>query len=200
MEQKTKSKFKWWYVIVGLIALSIISNLMDSPKTNKVTEDQTDALMETQDSKQDSKPEQTVVSPWAYQSETDKMSGKETYYAFATAKDLLEFEFPYNGGSEAKLQIRKKGTNTDIMLIVSKGQFIVGVDGGLAKIKFDDEPAFSIRLSSPSDYSSDVVFLGSERKLIEKLKKAKKALIEVEFYNEGIRIIEFDTFNFEWNH
>lgn len=89
-----------------------------------------------------------------------------------------------------------------VMFQISKGQIVTGnqVEGGSTRVRFDDEKPFTVSVTYPSDYSSDLIFLGSSKKLISKLKTAKKFLIEVEFYNEGIQQIEFDVEGLEWEH
>jgi len=48
--------------------------------------------------------------------------------------------------------------------------------------------------------SSDVIFLSPESKIIDKLKKAKKVVIEPEFYQAGYQQVSFDVSGLEWNH
>ncbi|WP_297334539.1 hypothetical protein [Flavobacterium sp.] len=142
------------------------------------------------------------ASKWNYSDEKDKMSGETKYFAFIDADQLLNFEFPYDGGSTASLQIRNEEKSTDVMFLISKGQIVTGnaIDGGTTRVKFDDEKPMMVNVSYPSDHSTDVIFLSPTKKIVDKMKTAKKFLIEVEFYDEGIRQIEFDVDKLEWNH
>ncbi|MFC6267303.1 hypothetical protein [Frigoriflavimonas asaccharolytica] len=135
---------------------------------------------------------------WQFQEDVDKMTSKTVKYASIDANEVLEFEFPYNGGSIPSLTIRKKDGVNDIYLKVSKGQFNSSYDGGNLRIKFDDEQPKKFSFSGASDNSMDIVFINSTKTIISKLKKSKKIIIEVEFYNEGVRQMEFDVSGFTW--
>lgn len=137
---------------------------------------------------------------WQYAQQQDKMSGVTTYFAQTTAKELLHFDFPYNGSAESTLTIRKD-KKTTIYYQISKGQIITDdVYGGYMRVKFDDEKPMQIKYYNSSDYSSKIIFLGSTNLLLNKLKKARKFLIEVRFFNAGSRQIEFDVQGLKWKH
>lgn len=139
---------------------------------------------------------------WVYSEKEDKMEGGKKYFAELTATEKLNFEFPYDGGSTAKLSLRNAEGKNAVMLSVSKGQYnsdITGENNSL-KMKFDDEKPLTVSYALPSDGSSDIIFINSEAEVISKLKTAKKVLIEVEFYNEGNRQIEFIVDGLKWDH
>lgn len=52
--------------------------------------------------------------------------------------------------------------------------------------------------SGSTSGGADVVFLGSEAKLVSKLKKAEKMIIEAEFFDSGLHQITFTTKGFKW--
>jgi hypothetical protein len=137
---------------------------------------------------------------WVYTEREDKMTSRKNYFAEIDANELLRFNFPYNGGSIATLTIRSKGKSKDIYLQVSKGQFNSNSDGGKLKIRFDDEIAKSYSYSTASSGSSDIIFIDNVSSVLEKIKKSKKMLIQVEFYQEGLRVIEFYTEGLKWEH
>ena len=139
-------------------------------------------------------------SKWLYSDDEDKMTSRKTYYAELTANDELMFDFPYDGGSVATLVIRKKRGAVNAILKISKGQFIHDYEGSSIKVRFGNSKPSVYAISRPSDYSSDVVFIDNASRLISNLKKYKKMLIEAEFYNEGLRQIEFNVEGFRWEH
>lgn len=140
------------------------------------------------------------VSKWVYSDEEDKMTSKKKYYAVLTANDELVFDFPYDGGSVASLMIRRKRGEDNALLKVSKGQFIHDYEGGSIKVRFGNSKPSTYAISRPSDQSSDLVFIDNASRFISNLKKYKKLLIEAEFYNEGVRQIEFNIEGFKWDH
>lgn len=145
----------------------------------------------------------TSVTPgyqWSYSEKQDKMTSKTNKWATVDADELLQFASPYDGGVTASLVIRKKD-GLDIMFRISKGQIITSVDDSenRCRIKFDDESPKSYGFTTAADYSSDVIFFTSTSTLLKKIKKAKKMIVEVQFYQEGNRQIEFNVEGLKWD-
>lgn len=145
-------------------------------------------------------PEPEKVENWAYETDEDKMTGKSVYYARVLSTNTVEFDFPYGGGSQFKLLLRNKEGVNKVLLSVSKGQFMGSYGGKKVRIRFDEDEPFLVSFNEPSDASSDVIFLKPEAKIIEGIKKAKKMLIQAEFYQEGNVIMEFDVEGLKWEH
>lgn len=191
------------FVFFGIIA-AIISPSSDVKTSSK--KEIKDSIVEIKDTINDSneiaKKEaevKEIPSKWIYETNETKM-GETQKFAQIKSDDILDFDFPYQGGSESTLTVRRQKGQTDIYYQVSKGQIVSvsPVDGGTIRVKFDNEKPMTIGVNGASDYSSDIIFLDSTSKLISKLKSSKKMVIEVEFYNEGNRQIEFDVQGFEW--
>ncbi|MDY3343755.1 hypothetical protein PG326_00605 [Riemerella anatipestifer] len=138
-------------------------------------------------------------SKWEYSESEDKM-GDGSKYATLKSNDILDFDFPYDGGVESSITIRKTGKVVDLMYQVTKGQIIAAnsVTGGSVRVKFDDEKPFETNVIGPSDHSTETIFFQSSKKIVDKIKSSKKMVIEVEFFNEGNRQIEFDVTGLEW--
>ncbi|TKC54979.1 hypothetical protein FBD94_25645 [Pedobacter hiemivivus] len=129
------------------------------------------------------------------------MTSKKTYYASIDAKDLLHFDFPYDGGCSTTLYVRKMSEKTDVFVKFSKAQLIIdSYNGSNFRVKFDKNPSSVYTFNGASDHSSNVAFLQNTSRFINNLKRSKKVTIELEFYNEGNQAIEFDTEGFKWNH
>jgi hypothetical protein len=138
------------------------------------------------------------LSRWIYSEQEDKMSDNPIKTASIVANEQLEFDFPYSGGATATLTIRKKNSSTDVYLRISTGQFHGDYENPSVRIKFDNEKPKRYSYSEAEDASSDIIFLNSERELIAKMEKAKKMIIEAEFYQEGRRQMEFDVAGLKW--
>ena len=137
---------------------------------------------------------------WRYRSDTDKMSGNLNKYASIDANDILNFEFPYNGGVLAWVTVRQHvGAGVEVMLNISKGQFMCGVNHCSVLIRFDDKPAFIVSASQPSDYSSTVLFLDPVQKIVAEMKQAKVMHIQATFFREGTRVMTFDVEGLSWD-
>lgn len=138
---------------------------------------------------------QYTPNTWVYNTREDKLSWKSIYTASITANEKLYFEFPYGGWQDATLILRHNGPdNNDVILTISKWQFIGSYNGSL-NVRFDDWKVESIWFNEPSDSSSDAIFIKWETAFIQKLKKAKKVAIEATFYNNWNHTM---VFNVEW--
>lgn len=138
---------------------------------------------------------------WVYETDIDKMDGTESKYASLISTNTLDFQFPYEGGSEFTLILRRNGDKTeDVLLSVDKGQFTPSLMGEeKVRVKFDNNDPVYHSFSMASDGSSDVIFINNEKAFISKLKATHDLMIEAEFYNEGRRIIEFDVSGLNWD-
>lgn len=189
---KNQSISKGWKIgVTALIAIALIANLGgNDSKTSSSSTSTTDT------EKQETKKENE--SGWEYSEDVDKMDNTKRSIASLTSDNTLTFDFPY-GESDFTLNIRSWKGSTDVYLTCSKCQFIAGVTGEKTyRVKFDDEQPFNISANHTTSGGADVVFLGSEKKLISKLKTANKLLIEPEFFDVGFKSVEFSTKGFKW--
>lgn len=128
------------------------------------------------------------------------MTSETNKYATLESMNKLEFEFPYNGGSTGILEIRQKDNNkADVVLKISKGQFLSNFKNEhTVNLRFDEHEALQVGYTELSDTSTDTIFLNNEEKIITELTKASTLKIEVQFFKEGNRILEFNVKNFKW--
>jgi len=80
----------------------------------------------------------------------------------------------------------------EVILKISKGQFVCGVDDCSGTINFGSGPR-PISLSEPTDNSSDTLFVTDASEIIDQLKKATRVVIELPFYQEGNRQFTFEV-------
>jgi len=143
-----------------------------------------------------------LLQNWQYESSKDEMRGIESKFAVAVSTNTVDFDFPYNGGSKLILTLRKKGNEADVMVSVSKGQFLCGFKGCEAAFKFDNGGVQSITMSDPDNHASDLLFVAygkTKHKVIQQLKSSKKLVIEVPFYKEGKKQFTFDVSGLKWD-
>ena len=167
------------------------------------------------DKNQESKEENTIqiknveeiknnepTTKWEYNETVDEMTDKTTYIARVISENEVDFEFPYSGGSKLFLFLRNDPQyGKDVFIKISKGQFNSSIlDGQKIKVRFDEDKAFDVNCNTPSDHSSDVLFLTGYRKIVDRLKTAKTMKISVEFFNEGKRTFTFDVKDLKWEH
>ncbi|ELW82113.1 zinc-ribbon domain protein [Acinetobacter sp. WC-743] len=150
---------------------------------------------------QSKQSEELKKENWEYLNKKDDMRDIETKFAFNESLNSVDFDFPYSGGSKLTLILRKNPKNRDVMLSISKGQFICGISDCEAQFKFDDNPIKSITMSESDTHKSDTLFVTfdkTEDEIINKLKSSKKLVVEVKFYQEGAKQFTFDVSNLNW--
>lgn len=139
-------------------------------------------------------------SNWKYSEAIDEMDNTKRSTASLKSDNSIKFDFPY-GNSDFTLNVRNWKNSTDIYLSCSKCQFISGFSGEKTyRVKFDNEAPINVSANHSTSGSSDVVFLGSESKIISKLKKSEKVIIEAEFFDVGMKTITFSTKGLEWEN
>ena len=201
-EQPKKTSFlvKVLAWIFGLgIFFSIIggifgkNNHTDNPAATSVS-DSTAATEVVDQKKQEPKN-------WIYDSSKDELHNSETKFASTQSLNTVRFDFPYDGGSNLILTVRKNHAGNDVYIAITKGQFLCNVvDGCDVEFKFDDGQIMNVTMSESDSHASDVLFVGfdsTEQKIINKLKTSKKLIIAPKFYQYGNLQFTFDVSNYK---
>lgn len=138
---------------------------------------------------------------WVYTTDTDKMTSKLRYFAAIEATNKLNFDSPYEGGSTGEITLRNQNKENDVILSIDKGQFVCDLtDGCPINVRFDNDPAIKFTGSEPTDGSSTVLFIQEASKFISHAKKAKKMIVQAEFYESGSQDMEFNIDGLKWDH
>lgn len=138
---------------------------------------------------------------WKYGTDTDKMTSNLKFFASINATNKLNFASPYEGGSIATITLRNQDKKNEVILTIDKGQFICHEsDGCPIKVRFDSDPAISFKGGEPSDGSSTALFIDPASKFITHAKKAKKMIVQAEFYEEGVQDMTFNIDGLKWDH
>ena len=190
-------------VLLMLTSISIACTRVNtnSNSNNLDTTEVDTSLTEIDTGLTDTRYSPSEAKGWRYSSNEDKMTSKKTYVASIEATEPLEFDFPYDGGSIATLVVRKKPRETDVYITFSKAQLMIdSYEGSLFRVRFDEKPASSYSFLAAADHSSDIAFVENTSRFINNLKKSNKVIVEMEFYQDGRRAIEFNVKGFEWKH
>jgi hypothetical protein len=141
------------------------------------------------------------ASPWSYSTSEDKVRGANTYFASTTSTNSIEQGFPY-GSSTLSMTVRKSPAHgTDVYLTLASGQLMCpSYEGCYGTVRFDKGSPQRMSFSGSSDNSSDVIFVDGAKSFITKLRRAKRAVVEVEVYQSGRPQFEFDVQGLEWKH
>lgn len=153
----------------------------------------------------DSSSEQTTAesgpkTKWQFSEEIDKMEGTTTYFAELPSTNKINFKFPYKGGSTLSINLRNKGAGNEVFLYLDKGQIMPSLMGEKSmKFKFDDENTIMYSYTTATGASNNYVFMAKEKEIINKLMKSKKVMIELEIFNEGMNVFEYDSEGLVWD-
>lgn len=139
-------------------------------------------------------------SNWSYTTSEDKVRGGKSQFAWTSSTNTVDFDFPYNGGSRLDINIRRRPSDgLTAYLTIDKGQMLCDVnDGCYAMVRFDGGKARRFSMMGPSDYSSETVFIEDAETFLNRLRKSKTAVVELEFYQAGRPQFEFNTAGLEW--
>jgi hypothetical protein len=137
---------------------------------------------------------------WIYTYQIDKMTSDTAYKADVMAKERLQFAFPYSEGGLANLFVSYSDSVNNMGLHITNGQFESDNSIVIVEIRFDNEKPLNIKTDMKVFEHERVLFFRNANELIEKLKKAKKVLVEAPFYEEGTRIMEFNVSKLVWNY
>ena len=184
-----------YLILIGIVAFAACHD-NNHPNLNQPY---LDSLMKADSSISVTALQAEKENNWNYYDDSDKMDGSKTYIAENMSTNIISFSSPYDV-SNFRLRIFHRHGQNELLLSGSSCQFLTGIDGGTARVKFDAEKPMTISTSEPSDYSSDRIFLESAGKLISKMRNAKKMTIEAEFYRDGKRQIDFDVDSLKWTH
>jgi hypothetical protein len=170
---------KKFLIIFGIIALTGC----DSPSQH--TSDES-PMVELEEAKPN----------WTSGTNTDKMDGKITKYTYTDSKNLIDFEFPYNGGSQGTIVVFNSG---GVKFMVNKGQLICNNwEGCQVRIKIDNRPPKQYTFCADVNYNSERIWMcnGSNTQFIKELAGASKVMVEPEFFQAGNKVYEFDVEGF----
>ena len=143
-------------------------------------------------------PAPVSASSWKSSDDTDEMTGATTQWMCTVSKNSLDFSFPYNGGATGELCIRKENKSLDVYVTINPGQFMCGFEDCVVKLKFDDSPVATFTAIEANDGRSNTLFIRSEQRVLAKLKKSKRLKLQARYFQEGDRVLDFDTDGLVW--
>lgn len=186
-------------IVLAATAMVACNSTGKSGSGNSTSTDTSSKKSATADAEKKSDAESSSV--WKYESDTDKMTSKLKYFASVNSTNKLNFASPYEGGSTATVTLRGQDGKNEVILTIDKGQFICHeTDGCPVKVRFDKDAAISFSGGEPTDGGSTTLFIDPGSKFIKHIKKAKKMIVQAEFYQEGVRDMEFNVDGLKWDH
>lgn len=140
-----------------------------------------------------------TASTWVEQSYQDDVSGKQAHEVRTPSINSFRLDWPHRMEQRAALVARKHPRwGTDVLVTVQKGQLHCEYRNCYISVRFDDGPVQKFAVTEPADNSSETWFIDSKSKFLAALRKSKKTYIELQFFRQGNRTVEFATADFPW--
>ena len=134
---------------------------------------------------------------WEYGSAKDEMRGSISKWATLDSPTDLNLSSPYDGANNAHIQTSETG---ELILEVTKGQFICHTDGTVS-LKFDNGPIYQYPCQEAGNGNSNTIYVntayspeaGQPQTAVAGILRAKRMMIEAEFYQDGPKQIVFNV-------
>lgn len=180
--------------ILGIVLIAAASPTPSTP----ATPDKASASAEASGEKTAPETPAETGSRWTYTSSRDEMRGTVSIFAEISSENKLSLGFPYDT-EEANLSLRKRPSDGTSVMLHAPGQFLCSTySNKTVSVKFDDGPVQQFTCSEPSDSSTGLLFINSEKRFIEKLKASKRVIIEAPMFQAGRQQMTFNTEGLNW--
>lgn len=190
-EKKITVQKKSWFsrhpiltILICLIFLFWILPKITTPSVNNINSSSNSNSTTT-----------TSIEKWKISESKDDMSDKTIRFAVNTSLNTEELKFPYWWWSKWVLTLRNKWWEKDVLISVKPSQIHSEYQNEHVMVRFDSWKAIKYTYSKPADYSTDTIFINDTSSFIDNIKKSKKVLIEIWFFQNWQKTFEFDV---EW--
>jgi hypothetical protein len=127
---------------------------------------------------------------WNYTSSDDEMGRGKIQSAIVKSLNEVDLPFPYNGAHPEH--------GRDVIFFMREGQINCRIRDCTVLVRFGDGKPEKFSALEPSDNSTETIFFQNYERFLAGLRKSEKVSIEVEFFQAGNRVFEFDTSGLEW--
>lgn len=137
-----------------------------------------------------------MAAGWDYHETTDQMTGKVTRTAQIESTNSLELGSPYKGQNQGRLSVRQHPRyGLQAIFDVEKGQIMCRSydDHCGILIRFDNAPPVRFSGGEASDHNPTVVFIRDPKRFIAAAEKAKRILVQAEYFHNGAQVLTFDA-------
>jgi hypothetical protein len=84
------------------------------------------------------------------------------------------------------------------VILQGDGQILCDLDGCSIHIRFDKGPVRTFPAAEAADHSTNILFIRRTSSFVKSLKKSSNAVVELNFYQNGIQELSFDTAKLVW--
>lgn len=143
--------------------------------------------------------EEFAYSKWEYSTIEDPMTSRKTRIARIDSSNEIYLDSPYEGAQKGTLQLREHPRfGKDVIIRVREGQIICSSYRGCSVlVRFDENEPQKYSAAESSDSDPTILFLNNYDRFIDNLLKSKRVRISIEFFHNGIQMLEFDVAGFD---
>lgn len=136
---------------------------------------------------------------WQYESKSDQIAGTIDK-AILPADNVVQFPYPYAGGSTVSLVLRNRNGHTTAYLLTSKGLFTSSYQGGRAQLRFDGGKPVSYALVAAENGSGSTIFFDADQQLIRQIRASKTMTARVQCPGLSLDELRFTTAGLRWKY
>jgi len=144
-------------------------------------------------------PVHPPIQHWVYEHYEDEMGRGTVKTAKTKSTNTIEFSYPYQYPQRTTLVLRAhpEEGNT-VYVLIERGQFLCSMEGCTVAVRFDDDDIQTFSALPAADMSSNVIFINEYATFLEHIRQAKRVAIEAAFFQEGKRVMIFNTAGLHW--
>ena len=128
--------------------------------------------------------ERLARSEWTYREVVDEMRGTTMSMAQLVSENSVDFDFPYNGGCQALIAVRKTHNNYEVAFTITNGQ-LDGVGDFRVNTKVDQGTIQEWTATEPDQGSHTLMFMTNPISFIRHFQKGDRMIFETYFYQHG---------------
>jgi len=133
---------------------------------------------------------------WEVITSKDEMRKTEQKFLAIESDNSADFKFPYDGGSKLTLVLADtKSDEPRVVLVIDKGQYDCSIRACYGAAKFGESPVQDLEFQEGAT-KEILVFTGNSKAFVANIRKFKKVIIELPFYQEGNQQFTFNTEGF----
>jgi hypothetical protein len=133
-----------------------------------------------------SEPSKPAGAQWVFKTDTDKMRQKSVYFASLQSPDR-----------EMGITIRRgqpgAAFGLDVFFELAHGQFQCSYEGCSYAVKFDNGPIERWHMTNAEGLNGHVLFVSNAKGFVDRIRKARSLIIEIDRFQAGIAQTSFDV-------
>lgn len=133
---------------------------------------------------------------WIFETSSDPMTGASGYSSSIWSLTTVQLSYPYQGDQKLTLRVgRSPQVGSYAVVAIPHGQFSCYQCD--IRIRFDSRDTLLFTADSRSEVSGLLFITGADR-FIEQLRNSKKVMIELPFFDNPRKAVEFKSNGFPW--